>query len=147
VWAEVVALAGAQHGVVALYQLVALGLDPRAIQARAAVASLHRVHHAVYSLVPPKLLSREGRFMAAVLACGPDAALSHRSAAALLELAPTSRANVDVTIPGSSHRRHAGSRRDQRLVAAGWRVIRITWEQLEQEPRRVLAAIARVLNL
>jgi very-short-patch-repair endonuclease/predicted transcriptional regulator of viral defense system len=108
VWPQVLALALAQHGIVALYQLVALGLDARAIQARAAAGQLHRIHHAVYSLIPRKLLSREGRFMAAVLACGPEAALSHRSAAAFLGLRPTSRANVDVTVPTESHRRHAG---------------------------------------
>jgi very-short-patch-repair endonuclease len=37
-------------------------------------------------------------------------------------------------------------RRDQRLAAAGWRVIRITWRQLQREPRRVIATIAAMLN-
>jgi hypothetical protein len=37
--------------------------------------------------------------MAAALACGPGAVLSHRSAAALLGLSPDGRAVVDVTIP------------------------------------------------
>lgn len=36
--------------------------------------------------------------MAAVLACGPTAVLSHRSAAALWELRPTARGGIDVTI-------------------------------------------------
>jgi very-short-patch-repair endonuclease len=43
-----------------------------------------------------------GRWMAAVLACGPDAALSHRSAAALWGLAQASGARVDVTTPRRS---------------------------------------------
>jgi len=47
---------------------------------------LHRIHHTVYSPVPRELLKRDGLYMAAVLACGPGAVLSHRSAAALLEL-------------------------------------------------------------
>ena len=55
----------------------------------------------VYSLVPRQLLTRDGLFMAAVLACGPGAVLSHRSAAALHELSAPG---------GVEHRRH-GSRR------------------------------------
>ena len=46
--------------------------------------------------------------MAAVLACGPGAALSHRSAAALHEIRRTDRTNNDVTIPKRSPRKHAG---------------------------------------
>ena len=36
-------------------------------------------------------------------------------------------------------------RRDQRLAAAGYMVIRITWRQLEQEPLAVVARIAQAL--
>ncbi len=75
---------------------------------RTASGRLFRVYRAVYSLAPPELLSRDGRFMAAVLACGPGAVLSHRSAAALHELRPTERSGIDVTVPGRSHRRHPG---------------------------------------
>jgi very-short-patch-repair endonuclease len=46
--------------------------------------------------------------MAAVLACGRGAVLSHRSAAALLGLRPTSRARIDVTTPHRAGRRRAG---------------------------------------
>jgi hypothetical protein len=59
-------------------------------------------------LVPLTLLGRDSRFMAAVLACGPTAALSYRSAAALHEIRRTARTNIDVTIPGRSPRKHAG---------------------------------------
>src|SRR5207253_552452 len=79
------ALAAAQHGVVSLDQLCALGISDRAVHSRADCGRLHRIHHSVYSLAPLDLLGRDGRFMAAVLACGPTAALSHRSAAALHE--------------------------------------------------------------
>lgn len=104
----IAALAARQHAVVGFSQLCELGLTARAIQLRAASGRLHRVHHAVYSLVPRELLSRDGAFMAAVLACGPDAAVSYRSAAALHELRRTDRANVDVTIPQRSPRKHSG---------------------------------------
>jgi predicted transcriptional regulator of viral defense system len=102
------ALAAAQHGVVSLDQLCALGISDRAVHNRAGSGRLHRIHHSVYSLTPVILLRRDGRFMAAVLACGPSAALSHRSAAALHEIRRTDRANVDVTIPQRSPRKHAG---------------------------------------
>jgi Transcriptional regulator, AbiEi antitoxin/Protein of unknown function (DUF559) len=101
-------LATTQHGVVGFDQLRELGLSPRAVHHRVASGRLHRIHHGVYALAPAALLSRDGRFMAAVLACGPGAALSYRSAAALLELRRTKRCNVDVTIPGRSPRKHAG---------------------------------------
>ena len=87
----IVERASAQHLVLSLAQLVELGLTPRAAQMRAAASRLHRIHHAVYSLVPEALLTREGRWMAAVLACGDGAVLSHRSAAALHEVRRTDR--------------------------------------------------------
>jgi hypothetical protein len=102
----VAALAGVQHAVFDLRQLRGLGLTAGAIRKRAAAGRLHRVYRSVYSLVPVGLLSREGHWMAAVLACGPGAVLSHRSAAALLGLRPTKRARIDVTVPWRSAREH-----------------------------------------
>src|SRR5205085_12535471 len=97
-----------QHGVLSLAQLVDLGLASSTVRERAAENRLHRSHRGVYSLVPRSLLSRQGHWMAAVLACGPGAVLSHRTAAALHELRPTQRANIDVTVPSRSRRRHPG---------------------------------------
>ncbi len=91
-------------------QLDARGLARSSIRGRAATGRLHRVHHGVYALTPPRLLSRDGRFMAAVLACGPNAALSHASAALLLDLWPSSAVKIDVTIPKRSGRRRDGIR-------------------------------------
>jgi Protein of unknown function (DUF559) len=53
-------------------------------------------------------LAREGRYMAAVLACGDSSALSHRSAAALLDLRPSSRRVADVTVSGRRARSREG---------------------------------------
>ncbi len=97
-----------QHTVASLDQLARLGLAPRAVQQRALAGRLHRIHHAVYSLVPAPLLTRHGRLMAAVLACGPGAVLSHRSAAALHQIRATDRAKIDVTVPSRSSRCHIG---------------------------------------
>jgi hypothetical protein len=100
-------LAERQHGVVALSQLRALGVSESAVHKRAATRRLHRVHRGVYSVGHP-LLTSHGCWMAAVLACGPDAAISHRSAAALWDLRPDNRRRVDVTVPRLKARQRAG---------------------------------------
>src|SRR5262245_12623704 len=75
-------LVRAQHGVVSRRQLRRLGFSEKAIEHRLAIGRLHRVAQGVYA-VGRRQLSREGRWMVAVLACGPDTVLSHGSAAAL----------------------------------------------------------------
>jgi predicted transcriptional regulator of viral defense system len=94
-------LARRQHGVVARDQLVRLGLEPDAIGRRIRAGRLHRLHAGVYA-VGHELVSREGRWMAAVLVSGPEAVLSHRSAAALWMIRPNSRSVIDVTTPRKS---------------------------------------------
>lgn len=79
--ARVAALAARQHGVAARRQLLALGLSEKMVDGRIARGALHRVHQGIYA-VGHKRLTREGHYMAAVLACGDGAALSHRSAGA-----------------------------------------------------------------
>jgi hypothetical protein len=91
-------LAKGQHGVVALWQLVALGLSARAVRARVAAGRLHRIHRGVYA-VGHALLSARGRWTAAVLACGRGAVLSHRSAAALQDLRPSASTSIEVVVP------------------------------------------------
>ena len=103
--AAIVTLGARQHGVLTLPQLKALGLSASGVKRRTAGARLHRLHRGVYSLVPYALLTRRGHWIAAVLACGPGAVLSHRTAAALHELRGTQRAKIDVTVPGRSCRR------------------------------------------
>ncbi|HEY5188564.1 MAG TPA: DUF559 domain-containing protein, partial [Solirubrobacteraceae bacterium] len=102
------ALAALQHDVFTLAQLgeVGVGVDPT--HARTRRGRLHRIHPCVYSLAPPELLTRRGSYMAAVLACGPQAVLSHRSAADLLELRKTDRPRVELTIPHGCRHRHEG---------------------------------------
>jgi hypothetical protein len=106
--AALAALGAEQHGVVHLDQLADLGLTARAVQKRAHGGRLHRIHQGVYSLVPRELLKREGLWIAAVLACGPGALLSHRSAAALQELMPSGGVKIDVTVPRRAARAHDG---------------------------------------
>jgi hypothetical protein len=105
---SLVALAAGQHGVFAIWQARGLGLTENVVQKRCRAGRLYRLYRGVYALMPAGLLSREGRWLAAVLACGPEAALSHRSAAHLHELRATSRQGVDVIVARGRDRRHAG---------------------------------------
>lgn len=75
-------IAGNQHGVVTRSQLVEAGVSTSSISDRIAARRLHRIHRGVYAVGHPTL-SEKGRWMAAVLACGENAVLSHTSAAEL----------------------------------------------------------------
>jgi predicted transcriptional regulator of viral defense system len=91
-------IAVAQNGVVTLEQLEELGLSEDAILKRVARGRLHRIHQGVYSLTP-RVMTERGEFMAAVLACGPYAVLSHRSAAYVWGLVDAWKDPIDVTAP------------------------------------------------
>src|SRR4051794_39101160 len=95
---RVAELAGRQHGIVARRQLVALGLGRGAIEGRLARGHLHRIQQGAYA-VGHRSLTRQARWMAAVISAGPAAALSHRSAAQLWQLLPTSSIAPEVTRP------------------------------------------------
>jgi very-short-patch-repair endonuclease len=66
-----------QDGVAERGQLLAAGLSERVIDHRLRTGRYRRIHRRVYSLGP---LSMRGRLIAALLAGGDDAALSHASA-------------------------------------------------------------------
>ncbi len=91
-------LADRQHGVVARRQLLQLGFSRDHIKRLRVTARLHDLHRGVYA-VGHRVLSVKGHWMAAVLACGPGALLSHRSAAALRGLRRSSLSYVEVTVP------------------------------------------------
>jgi very-short-patch-repair endonuclease len=78
---DIAALANRQHGLVTLAQLEGLGMDRRTAAARVRSGRLHRIHHGVFAVGHPRLTD-DGMRMAAVLACGPGAVLSHGAAAA-----------------------------------------------------------------
>ncbi|MDQ2896272.1 MAG: type IV toxin-antitoxin system AbiEi family antitoxin domain-containing protein [Actinomycetota bacterium] len=101
--ARLLALAGRQHRTITRAQLLALGLGPSAIAYRAQHGRLHRVHPSVYTVGPPPGTPLE-RAAAAVLACGPGAALSHTSALTLWALQKGWPGPLHVTTP-SDHRR------------------------------------------
>jgi very-short-patch-repair endonuclease len=89
-------LAARQHGVVSRDQLGDLGFTKAKIQTLVARDRLPRVHRCVYAVGHAPLGAR-GRWMAAVLACGPGAALSHGDAAALHDIRHVGGGAVHVT--------------------------------------------------
>src|SRR3954452_24429151 len=96
--ARLAVLAGKQHGVVAYWQLIRLGFDRGQIDRMGLRRFLHRLHRGVYAVGHPEV-SREGRLMAAVLTGGPDAVLSHWSAAEHWELLKTRRSLIAISAP------------------------------------------------
>jgi uncharacterized protein DUF559/putative AbiEi antitoxin of type IV toxin-antitoxin system len=91
-------LADRQHGVVSRSQLLASGIGAGALELRLARGRLRRVHAGIYA-VGHRVLTREGRWMAAVLAGGRDAVLSHRAAGGHWGIGPYHERPVDVTTP------------------------------------------------
>jgi very-short-patch-repair endonuclease/predicted transcriptional regulator of viral defense system len=101
------ALAEKQHGVVTRRQLLQLGYSDHAINHRVARARLHRVRRGVYAVGRPRL-TRYGCWMGAVLACGPEAVLSHSSAAALWEIRPVNTELIEILVPTRTGRNQDG---------------------------------------
>lgn len=91
-------LARHQHGVVTRRQLCGTGMTEHQIDGRLAGGSLHQVHQGVY-VFGARRISRKGRWLASVLACGPDAVLSHRAAACLWSLMSPRNLYPEVTVP------------------------------------------------
>jgi very-short-patch-repair endonuclease len=87
-----------QHGVVTRAQLLQLGFSPDAIKHRIWTRRLHPVAVGVYAVGRAEL-DKYGRWMAAVLSCGPGAVLSHESAAALWEIRWERRGPIEVVVP------------------------------------------------
>jgi very-short-patch-repair endonuclease len=112
--AAIAEIAARQHGVLSVTQLRAAGVDSSAIKRRVAAGRLHRIHRGVYAVGHARL-SNEGRWLAAVLACGEGAVLSHRGAGELWGILRSRRRSgagasgkgppVDVTVTGGGGRK------------------------------------------
>lgn len=105
--ARIAALAGWQHGMIALWQLICIGLSRRAVTARAQAGRLHRRHRGVFA-VGHSVISGKGHWMAAVLASGVGGLLACRSAAYLLDIRRTERAAIEVASAAWGGRRIDG---------------------------------------
>jgi hypothetical protein len=91
-------IAAHQWDLITTEQLLATGLSASAITKRVARGALVRRHRGVYSLGPAPL-SREARWLAAVLGAGEGSALSHDSAAELHVVSPRSARLIAVVSP------------------------------------------------
>jgi Transcriptional regulator, AbiEi antitoxin len=102
--AQLAKRAGAQYGVVTHAQLLELGFSKSSVGRLLSAGRLHRVHRGVYAVGHPAL-TRHGGCMAAILACGDEAVLSHQSAGWLWGLVPEYSALVEITVPARGRRR------------------------------------------
>jgi very-short-patch-repair endonuclease len=115
-----------QHGVVTRAQLLDLGLTRAGISHRIRIGRLHPLHRGVFRAGTPEV-SQFGRWIAAVLACGPNALLSHQSAAELWGIRSLQGGPIHVSVPIERkprvrgvrvHRRGKLTARDERLRRA-----------------------------
>jgi very-short-patch-repair endonuclease len=142
---EMAGMAARQHGVVSVTQLAQAGIDKFRVHRRIRSGRLHRIHRGVYA-VGHKGLSDEGRWMAAVLACGEGAVLSHLAAAALWGLLPRPAGPIDVTVAGSGGRSHRpGIRRHRSSTLRPEQMTRSKGIPVTT-PARVIADLRRVAS-
>jgi very-short-patch-repair endonuclease len=143
-------LVDVQHGVIALWQLRELGFSDGTVEQWLG-DRLHQVHRAVYAVGRPSL-SPQGRWMAAVLACGEGAALSHESAGVLLGLLDSEPARPHVSVPIRRHPQHPGIRVHRRapmppvVISDGIAVVAPIFTLLDLAVSRPLGQIESLVN-
>jgi len=117
-------LADRQYGVVSIRQLTGpLGYSRRSVSRAEAAGRLHRLHRGVFAVGHTRI-PLHGKCLAAVLACGPGALLSHRSAAWLWGLAKGSPAPFEVTTPIPRKARKPIRIHHSRILTANDRALR-----------------------
>jgi Transcriptional regulator, AbiEi antitoxin/Protein of unknown function (DUF559) len=134
------ALAAEQHGMITRSQLLNAGVGPDTVDRWIKAGRLIRVHRGVYALghLP---LSPHARAMAGVLACGPDAVLSHRSAGALWGLI---RHHGPVDVTAATQHRHSGVALHRSRLAMS--DVTVHYGIPTTTPARTLADLADVLD-
>ena len=133
---RVARIAARQHTLITHEQLVAVGIRGSAVSRRVATGRLNRRYRGVYVVGQPSL-TREGRWLAAVLASGTGAVLSHLDAAVLWGVYDRTGAKIHVT---TAHRSRKGSG-DIRLH----RVRHLDAEQVTVVNRIPVTTVARML--
>src|SRR6201995_834386 len=100
---RIAVIAGRQHGVVTVAQLVEEGIDKYGVRERVRAGRLHRLYRGVYA-VGHRSLSWRGRWLGAVLAAGDGAVLSHSSAAALWKFLRPIEGPIHLTVAAAVRR-------------------------------------------
>jgi very-short-patch-repair endonuclease len=148
---RIAAVSGSQHGVVSRRQLLALGLGKHAIAHQVRIGRLHRLHAGIYA-VGYRPVSPYAHAMAAVLACGTGAALSHRSAATLWGIDRQWRQPLEVTARSARRRPNLCIHRSRTLTDLditehfGIPVTTPARTLLDNTPRLSDAALSRAVN-
>jgi hypothetical protein len=93
------AIAPGQEGIVARSQLERAGFDRRAIDRALRSGRLHLIHKGVYSTQAPELASEDALLIAALLAAGDGAVLSHGTAAWRWQLIPAPPTRIELAVP------------------------------------------------
>lgn len=142
-------MADRQHGHVTREQLLTLGLSARAIAARVRAGKLIRVHAGVYAVGAPRRTAL-AKAAAAVLACGPKAALSRESALALWGLR-TWPATPEVTAPNEKRRPGITTHRSETLagdtrIRHGIRTTNPVRTIIDVAPRRTDRRLTRLVQ-
>jgi len=136
-------LAADQLGLVTRAQLRARGITAHCIASRVQSKRLRVMHRGVYRVGP--VLLPQARELAAQLACGPHAVVSHRSAGWIWDLLPDpGDAPVEISLHHGDRGRRPGIHvhrvRLQDEDVTSWKNIRVT------TPRRTLVDLAGVLT-
>ena len=126
-----------------LDELRACGLNRQAISVRVRNGRLHPLYRGVYA-VGHRNVPLYGRFLAAVKACGLGAVLSHFAAACLWGYLRWDGRYVDVTVRGTSTRRHDGIRAHRSRTLAPQDVTRHEGIPVTS-PERTLADLSSIL--
>jgi hypothetical protein len=149
-WA-IAAVAAKQNGNVTRWQLLDLGVDDKDIAYRVKVGRLHRVFRGVYAVGRRPITPLEFA-SAAVLACGPGAALSHGSAMALWGFWRRWDRPFEVTVVGDRRttgirvHRSATLRRREMTTQLGIRVTTPARTLIDMSPRLKDKALKRNVN-
>jgi hypothetical protein len=109
--------------VLSLAELLDCGLSPRQVEVRVRAGRLHPMHRGVYAVGHPNV-PLEGRFLAAVRACGARAVLSHFSAAAVWGFVAWDGRHPEITVPTAGTRRHPAVRVHRTAALAREHVVR-----------------------
>jgi Protein of unknown function (DUF559)/Transcriptional regulator, AbiEi antitoxin N-terminal domain/AbiEi antitoxin C-terminal domain len=147
------ALVRAQYGVITRQQLTQLGFSKHAIDHRIRTGRLHPIWRGVFA-VGRSELTRDGQLLAAALSCGPQAGLSHSSAAEAWGMCVRRSGPIEISVPAGTTRRRPGIIVHRRLAVVvaqmacvrGIPVTSPTWTLVDLAPRLDGAGLETAIN-
>jgi len=92
-------IAADQRGIIARPQLLTAGVTNAAIDRALRSGRLHHIHKGVYSTQAPELATEDALLIAALLAAGDGAVLSHGTAAWRWQIIPAPPSEIELTVP------------------------------------------------